>query len=371
MKPVPIAIVIAFTAVVYAVGALAGVALFLILLAFYATRVPVSALDWVVVERKAPSRLFLGEAGEVEVLAKNEGRLPVTWMAIIDLVPFDLSTRPLRWATSLASGETRRVTYGIVGRKRGAFRLGPSTAVSGDLFGWHPAQRSFPSGPTVIVYPRIVPLHQLGLPAVAPFPELRNPLPLHEDPLRIVGVRPYQTSDSARRIHWTASAHHGSLLVTRLQHGFSRETMVLLDLSREGMGTRSRPVELAVTTAASVLYHIVTRERLAAGLRLGDVHLDAATDDIHLMAMLEVLAVAAAHDSPPTGLLQPVGLPYGATLILITRRLGSDMKEPLHVLRTRGWRPVVIIIDGEAVGDLPGIKVRAVTDDHSLAEVGG
>jgi uncharacterized protein (DUF58 family) len=370
LTPLRIAIVLALTAVVYAVGALAGVALFLFVLALYTARVPNSALDGVVLERKAPSRLFLGEAGQIEVVARNDGRLPVTWMAITDLVPFDLSTTPLRWATSLASGETRRVSYSIVGRKRGSFRLGPSTAVSGDLFGWQPAQRSFPPGPTVIVYPRIVPLHQLGLPAVAPFPELRNPLPLHEDPLRIVGVRPYQTSDSARRIHWTASAHHGSLLVTRLQFGFSRETMVLLDLSREGMGSRSRPIELAVTAAASILYHIVTRERLAAGLRLGEIHLDPATDDTHLMAMLEVLAVASANDLTPTALLQSVGLPYGATLILITRRLGSALQERLHVLRTRGWRPVVVVVDGEATGDLPGVKVWPVNDDHSLTEVG-
>ncbi len=370
MTPFRMAIVIALIAVVYAVGAPAGVALFVVILALYAARVPGAALDWVVLERKAPSRLFLGESGQVEVIVRNEGRWPVSWIVITDLIPFDLSTKPLRWATSLAGGESRRMTYGIVGRRRGAFRLGPSTAVSGDLFGWQPAQRSFPAGPSLIVYPRILPLDQLGLPAVAPFPELRNPLPLHEDPLRIVGVRPYQSSDSARRIHWTASAHHGSLLVTRLQHGFSRETMVLLDLSREGMGTRSRPIELAVTCAASILYHIVTRERLPAGLRLGDVHIDPASDDTHLMAMLEVLAVAGANDSPPFGLLEPVGLPYGATLVLITRRVGQDLADRLHVVRTRGWRPTLVVIDGEVTADLPGIRVRVVTDDRSLTEVG-
>ena len=360
---------LAIVAVVYAISAVTGVAVLLVLLAAYSARMPVAALDWVELERKAPSRLFLGESGTVRVEVKNRGRLPVTWLSITDLVPFDLSTQPLRWATSLASGEARRTEFQIVGTRRGAYRLGPSTMVSGDVFGWRPAQRSVAAGPVVIVYPRIVPLHQLGLPAVSPFPELRTPLPLHEDPMRIVGVRPYQSSDSARRIHWTASAHQGSLLVTRLQHGFSRETMVLLDLSREGIGTRSRPIELAVTAAASILHHIVTKERLAAGLRFGEIHLDPASDDVHLMTMLEVLAVAGGHEIPPSNLLEPVGLAYGSTLILITRRMAADVIERLHVLRRRGWRPVVVVVEGEKP-ELPGIKVWDVADSRDLAEVG-
>jgi uncharacterized protein (DUF58 family) len=369
MTPVRIGVLLAVIAIVYALSVVAAVAVLLILLAAYAARMPLAALDWVDLERKAPGRLFLGESGTVQVEVSNRGRWPATWLSITDLVPFDLSTEPLRWATSLASGEVRRAEYHITGTKRGAYRLGPSTLVSGDIFGWRPVQRSVPAGPVVIVYPRIVPLHQLGLPAISPFPELRTPRPLYEDPMRIVGVRPYQASDSARRIHWSASAHQGALLVTRLQHGFSRETMVLLDLSREAIGTRSRPLELAVTAAASILHHVVTKERLAAGLRFGEIHLDPASDDVHLMAMLEVLAVAAGHGIPSSALLEPVGLPYGSTLILITRRLAIEVTERLHVLRRRGWRPVVVVVEGEKP-ELEGIKVWQIADSRSLVEVG-
>lgn len=163
--------------------------------------------------------------------------------------------------------------------------------------------------------------------------------------------------------------------MTRLQHAFSRETMVLLDLSRQGMGTRSRPIELAVTATASILHHIVTRERLAAGLRFGEVHMDPAVDDVHLMAMLEVLAVAGSHNGAPASLLEPVGLPYGSTLVFVGRRLGPDVIEQLQVLRRRGWRPVVIGIEVETTRmtrqpELGGIRVWEVVDDRSLAGVG-
>jgi vacuolar-type H+-ATPase subunit F/Vma7 len=87
------------------------------------------------------------------------------------------------------------------------------------------------------------------------------------------------------------------------------------------------------------------------------------------MAMLEVLAVAAGHEIPPSNLLEPVSLPYGSTLILITRRLAVDVTERLQVLRRRGWRPVVVLIEGDKP-ELPGIKVWEVADSSSLAEVG-
>ena len=80
-------------------------------------------------------------------------------------------------------------------------------------------------------------------------------------------MRPYVPGDSARRIHWTASAHQGSLLVRRLEFGVGRDTVVLLDLTRRGLGSsRTNLVELAITTAASILYHVITVEGLRAGL---------------------------------------------------------------------------------------------------------
>ena len=87
------------------------------------------------------------------------------------------------------------------------------------------------------------------------------------------------------------------------------------------------------------------------------------------MAMLEVLAVAGGHEIPPSNLLEPVGLSYGSTLILITRRLAVDVTERLQVLRRRGWRPVVVVIEGDKP-ELGGIKVWEIADIQSLVEVG-
>ncbi|HUO46480.1 MAG TPA: DUF58 domain-containing protein [Acidimicrobiia bacterium] len=366
-----VAILAGLLAVVFAVRSLAGVAVILLVLGAGAARLPPALLARVTLDRSGPARLFHGESGQVQLTVTNRGRGPIFWLAITELIPFDLAIHPLRWITTLRAGESRAISYSITGRRRGVFRLGPATLVSSDPLGLRPAQRPLADGPTVIVYPRIVPIERLGLPATAPFPDLRAHLPLYEDPNRIIGVRPYATTDSGRRIHWTASAHHGSLLVTRLQPGIGRETVVLLDLSREGMGTRARHVETAVTVAASVLFHVVTRERLAAGLRYRDISLAPSSEHAHLMAMLEILAIASVHELSTEELIEPVGLSFGASVVLVTRRFGADVQFRLYSLLRRGWRPCVIQVGDDPVPEIPGIPVWPVVSDRELAEALG
>lgn len=361
------AVVLAVLAVAYAVGSLLVVAVFLGLIMVGARILPRRALARLEVERRHAPRLFHGESADVEIRLSNRSRIGLAWVWISDSVPFDLSPRSLRWATTLAPGEARSHRFSLTGSRRGVYRLGPATLVTGDLFGLHPAQRSDTGTGRLVVYPRIVPLHRLGLPARAPFPELRTTRALYEDPYRTVGIRPYAAGDSARRIHWAASAHQGSLAVRKLQHGIGRDTMVLLDLSRNGLGTsRSAAVELAVTAAASVIHHIINVERLRAGLRLPEVSLSPDGDQPHLMAMLEVLA-GATTSSGMGDLDDPVGLPYGASLVVIVGRLDARWAASLVSLRRRGWQPSVLWIgDTEPVAPL-GIPVRRVVADRELA----
>jgi uncharacterized protein (DUF58 family) len=361
------AVILAVLAAAYAVGSLLAVALFLGLIAVAARVVPRTVLARLEVERRHPPRLFHGEEAEVEIRLLNRSRLGLPWVWITDAVPFDLSPRSFRWATTLAAGETRSRRFSLAGSRRGIYRLGPATMVTGDLFGLQPAQRADSDTGRLVVYPRIVPLHRLGLPARAPFPELRTNSALFEDPYRMVGIRPYAPGDSARRIHWAASAHQGSLVVRKLENGIGRDTMVLLDLSRDGLGTtRSAAVELAVTAAASVVHHIITVEGLRAGLRLAGVSLPPDGDQAHLMAMLELLAGASASTGSAR-LDDPVGLPFGASILLIVGRLDDRWTSSLVSLRHRGWHPSVLWL-GDSVPVVPsGIPVRRITADRQLA----
>lgn len=363
------AAIAALAAAIYAVLSPFAVAVFLVLTAVGARYLPQLALSKVRLERNFPARLFHGETAETELAVTNHGRLPVPWLWIVESLPFDLSPRSTRWATSLDPGERRTYRTQLNAVRRGIYRLGPATLVTGDVFGLHPAQRGDTETGRMVVYPKIVPLTRLGLPARAPFPDLRTARPLHEDPHRVVGVRPYETGDSARRINWAASAHQGSLLVRKLQHGIGRDTMVLLDLTREGLGTaRARTVELAVTAAASLLYHIITVERLPAGLRFPGVSVSPAAHQNHLMAMLELLAGAAINNtSEPVG--DPIGLPYGSSVIVVAGRLTPGWRSSLEILRHGNWRPSILLVGDREPVRTPGVPIWWVEADRELADL--
>ena len=96
-----------------------------------------------------------------------------------------------------------RVTCGA----RGFHAFGPATLRTGDVFGLATQEIDIPGEDYLLVYPKIVPLERLGLPARNPFGDvpLRRQW-LFEDPLRTVGVRDYRPGDSPRRLHWKATA---------------------------------------------------------------------------------------------------------------------------------------------------------------------
>jgi len=359
-------VVAAVLAVFYAINSLFALAAGLVLIWLASRILPDRALQQVDIDRTYPTRLFHGETAEVGILVTNRGRLPVPWLSLTESVPFDLLPTSFRWATSLRGWEKRTASYRLTGSRRGIYRLGPATLVSGDPFGLVPAQSARSETERLVVYPKIVPLTQLGLPARAPFADLKTARPLFEDPHRVVGVRPYATGDSARRIHWTASAHQGSLLVRRLEYGVGRDTVVLLDLTRRGLGTnRTQMVELAVTAAASVLYHIVTVEGLRAGMRMPGVTVAPGGDQGHLMVMLEVLAGAAAT-LDDSRLTDPVGLPFGASVVLVTGVLEGRWLAPLQTMRHRGWKPMVLLVGEASPPSVPGIPIWKISASSEL-----
>jgi uncharacterized protein (DUF58 family) len=205
----------------------------------------------------------------------------------------------------------------------------------------------------------VVPLYKLGLPTRSPLAALPAKSPLFEDPARISGVRDYQRGDSPRRIHWTATASAGRLLVKKYQPAIARETLICLDLDTESYEARQRYVasELAITAAASVASHIVVQEGLPAGL-VTEAHdplledqtrffLPPRSERGHLMGLLEVLArVQLGTNSSFTDVLRraSVRLPWGATLLVITGRESPPLMETLIYLRNAGFAVALLVV---------------------------
>ena len=341
------------------------------------------------VRRRFAKRAFLGEQVTVELRLHNAGWLPIPWLEVNETLPVQLTAPPFhRQVISLGAREERHLRYTLSCRRRGYYPIGPLTLQTGDLLGVARHSRMQVAPEYLVVYPRVVSLQQLGLPTRSPLVALPAPSHLFEDPARIMGVRDYQRGDSPRRIHWTATASAGRLLVKQYQPAIARETLICLDLDRDGYDRRQRytATELAIVVAASIANHIIVREGLPAGLATeawdplvndrARFFLPPRGERAHLMNLLEVLArVQMATETSFADLLrrESVHLPWGATLAVITGRESEALFDTLVYLRRAGFAVSLILVQPgqpspelQARADLLAVPIHRVWREQDL-----
>ncbi len=328
-------------------------------------------------ERRCPERAFWGERVSVRLDVRNRGLLPVLWLHVHDSLPIELrSPNFFQQALSLLPHEQASFTYELLCRRRGYYHLGPLALEAGDLLGTMSVSLTQTALHTLVVYPRIIPLEELGLPSRTLYGSLPSKQRIFEDPTRVVGVRDYVPGDSLRHIAWKTSAILGRLQVKRYQPAIALDTTIFLDLDR-GDYSQMRvwvATELAIVVAASVASWLVDRRQavglgtngrdpLAEDAEDGQSHphtLEARKGRDALMRILDLLARVEASDGPgfPAMLRREAShLTWGATLVVVTGRVSEDLFAALASLRRSGFSVVLIATD--APGAFEGTRKRA------------
>jgi len=341
------------------------------------------------VQRRFADRAFCGDQVTVDTVVDNTGWLPIPWLEVHESLSVERTAPPFyREVISLGPHERRRFHYTLDCHRRGYYPIGPLRMQTGDLLGIVRRSQAQVAAEHIIVYPRVVPIQQLGLPTRSPLVALPTQSHLFEDPARVMGVRDYQRGDSPRRIHWTATASAGRLLVKQYQPAIARETLICLDLDEAGYERRQRytATELAIVAAASIANHIVVRERLPAGLitealdplseEQAQFLLPPHSERAHLMSLLEVLArVQVATGTSFVDLLRraSVKLSWGATLSVITGRESEELLDTLVYLRRTGFAVALILIrptrpsaELQKRADLLGVPVHRIWRERDL-----
>ena len=171
-------------------------------------------------------RVFPQEYIELKLRLINRKPLPLPWVRVGDEIPKGLVLMdvPLTSGSKDGTGSFNNVAsllwytavswrYRLLCNKRGYYSLGPLVVTSGDIFGFYPRSIAQPSTDHVVVYPKLFPLDQLGLPSLSPLGETKAERRIFPDSTRPIGVRDYNPGDSLRHVHWKASARHQHLQV--------------------------------------------------------------------------------------------------------------------------------------------------------------
>jgi len=339
-------------------------------------------------------RAFFGEDVPLTVEIVNAKPLPLAWVEVEDTIPGGrLTLEPAHVSPSHIPGrrllsmllsvrwyERVRRHYTINCAARGVHIFGPATLRTGDVFGLNTQELNLTDENYLLVYPKVVSLERLGLPASSPFGDLpvRRQW-LFEDPMRTVGVREYRPGDNPRRLHWkaTARAPGQSLQVKVLEPTTSHRLQILLNVNTSDenwswQGYDPQALEAAITTAASVA-NWATDHGFLVGLSANAklfhssaaVRIAPSRDPHQLMHIFEALALLVPMGSMPIESLVELeshDLAYGSTVVVVSSVSGEALIYQLQQLKRAGHTPVLLLItaDEEPVAPLNGLPAYAI-----------
>lgn len=332
--------------------------------------------------RWGAARAFPGDTVPLMISIDNRKPLPLAMLDLRDSFPPGLEVDGdcirvdredrlvLQRTTSLRWYERVTWTYQVRCTRRGAFRVGPATLDAGDPFGFFRSSWQVPPQDSLIVYPTLLPLESLGLPARSPIGTLRA-RQLIRDPLRTVGVRDYQPDDPFKDIHWMASARTGTLQTRIYEPTTARELAIVLDLDsfeHYWQGINEELIERSISAAAT-LAQAGLREGYAVGLYVNGapaqheslVRLPPGRSPAQLERVMETLARLTPYSVTPVARVLRMAasdLPWGATILLLSGIQPQASRAELLRLRERGRATAWLYLGADTPPLVPGVPIH-------------
>ncbi len=360
----------------------------LLLIAGFSSWYKANALVNVTYERHFDrTHVFPGEPIVMTLRVRNQKPLPLSWLQFRDEMPIapeessaiarvqgEMTGRYTLQNTFAVGGhEQRQRAFTLVFNQRGFKPLGPVVYAAGDLFTLFTVEAERAYLESLVVYPRIWPLVELGLPAKEPF----GPLPvfrsLFADPIRAQGIRDYQPEDRFRDVHWKATARRGRLQTKVYQPSTDMNLAIFLNVAtmpRHWHGHYPELLERAISVAGSIASHAADQGWAFGIYANGSVprsdqpiRVPPGRSREQLTHALEALAAVTEF---ATGSIERLmqrespRLPWAATLVLVTAVLTDEMLATLMRLREAGRR-IALLYLGE---DLPAAPLPPVVFYH-------
>jgi uncharacterized protein (DUF58 family) len=327
--------------------------------------------------RLVDQQIAYGEETRLILEFVNAKPLPLAWLLVhdrfpkqVELLTDEVVSVPTQltalFTTLLSLRWYERVihTHRVRGTQRGRFRFGPAQLASGDVFGFRRSERWDQRADDLIVYPKIVPVEVLGLPAGRPMGEWLGHRRIVEDPLRFAAVRDYVPGDMLRAVHWKASAHTGTLQTKIFDPSNALSLILAVDVQTALYGYSYMPecLELIICAAASLAVEALN-QRYAVGLYSNGIGLEGergigVRPGRHPQQMPFLLAQLASltsfHGRLFTEMLEELRLqlPFGATVVAITGMAGNAIYEVLLAIQEAG-HPVLLLTVGDDPVQVP------------------
>ena len=227
------------------------------------------------------------------------------------------------------------------------------------------------------MYPRVVPLEELGIPAARPLGDVRGGVRIIQDLSRPSGLRDYQQGDPLKIVDWKATAKTQSLQVRTFEPSTSVNIILVVAVdTAEPYWAAYQPevLERVITAAASAAAYAAERE-YTMGLFSNDMPVMAERPMVvppsrgrdQLGVILGALATTRAFALGPMAsrLAQHSRrFPMGATLVVATAFVPPEFVDTLNDLKRRAYKIVVLYVgEGPCPEMAEGVLVHEVRDN--------
>jgi uncharacterized protein (DUF58 family) len=329
-------------------------------------------------------RAFPGERVPLQVEVENKKPLPLSWLKVEDFWPLAIGPEDesvlapshlpeqglLKNIFSLRWFEKTSRSYTLLFRKRGLYKIGPATLQSGDVFGMYELTRKEEQVEFLTVFPEVLPLERLDLPAEDPFGDRKSRRRIFEDPNQPMGVREYRSEDEFRRVHWPATARMGQLQVKVFQPTSAQVAMICLNTStfdRHWEGVYSELLEHLVSVSATIATRYI-REGYQVGLISNGslahadrpLNIPPGRSPKQLGTLLEALAGVTPIVMVPFEQVLLREMPrvhYGASLLVISAVTSPILMETLVRLKRHNRKITLLSLAEKAPEEVPGMEI--------------
>jgi uncharacterized protein (DUF58 family) len=332
-------------------------------------------------------RVFFGGQVEVEVAVQNRSRLPALWVYVAETLPAGLQMTGTRGRVGPLGGKGRfGFRYSLQGSRRGYYQIGPTVLRTGDLFGLSVRERPAKPASGLIVFPKIVAIRHPRF-SSRRTGDARTRHRVLEDPIQVVGIRPYQRSDGLKRVHWRATAHTGQLQSKLYELSAQVDTVIAATLRRRDYAAAPteahEAVELAMVAAASIAQHVLDRRQRTGLLAVGwdpigqsaqaTVRLAPGRDREQLAAILSVLGrMSLGNSESLAGALnrEREVLAWGSLVVAIAPAVDEELLRALLSLRTSGFDVNVVLVGRGAwlAAERAGLEAMGITATQVRSE---
>ena len=237
---------------------------------------------------------------------------------------------------------------------------------SGDIFGFFKNSTIHSDRNYLLVYPRIVKLSELGMPANRPLGESITGSKMFEDYTRPNGVREYQQGDPLKIIDWKATVKFQSIYVRTFDPSSSTTVIVVSaveTMRRRWEGYSKLYLNRVITASASVAAYASEK-----GYKIGlfsngtpivsdrPLKIPPSRAPEQLNIILEALATIRPFESAPiSNRLAEYSrkIPYGATVTIIVALVEPDLVQVLTDMYKIGLKIVVLYVGTPPCPKLP------------------